>query len=154
MKKKMDMARIGPSSGTRPERVVLAALRKWIGKASVVANDRSLPGSPDAHVAWLRAAIFVDGRFWHDPAYAKARSRPHHRTDFAAKARRNRRRDLRDNGELRKRGYLVVRIWCSSVTGKARTERTLDRLFDVIAKRAPFIGSKELGRTPSRAIRL
>lgn len=121
----IDMAVIGPSKGTRPERLV-AAFLECVG-LSVRLNHGALPGSPDCWLPRLRTAVFCDGRFWHDPSYARARCRPHHRTDFHAKAKRNRLRDLRQNRELSKMGIRVIRIWDSSLT-PARRLRTLRRL--------------------------
>lgn len=133
---------LGPSSGTRPELLVHSLLRSL--RIRFIPNDRSIPGSPDAYIPRRRIAIFTDGRFWHDPEYARRRVRPHHTTDFLAKAIRNRARDRRQNAQLKAMQITVIRIWDSSLTGKARTSRTLDRLRSAVID----------GKSSRRVIRL
>jgi DNA mismatch endonuclease (patch repair protein) len=65
---------------------------------------------PDFVFPKLKAAVFVDGCFWHGC--------PRHATQPKTKARfwrekiaGNRARDRRVNRELRKRGWTVVRVW-------------------------------------------
>lgn len=104
------MARIGPSSGTRPERILRESLSKF---SDVRFNDRTLPGSPDAvlNSKWRKIAFFTDGRHWHDPKTAVKHQRSHHQTDWIAKAKNNLKRDRRVDKELLNRGFSVVRIW-------------------------------------------
>lgn len=129
----MDMAKIGPSKGTRPEVLVQQWLVDQVGARVVTMNDRRYLGSPDGFIRFgAGIAVFVDGRFWHDPRYAAKRHKPHHLTDWTEKARRNSRRDRRVTAALKRQGISVIRIWDSSLTGKARTERTLGRLMDWI----------------------
>lgn len=115
-RRRPDMAKLGPPSGTACEIAVLAALRRFRPRP----NDRSVPGSPDAHLPRRRIAVFADGRFWHDPEYAGARTRRHHAVNWRRKAERNRERDARVDRELAARGYLVVRIWDTCLRGAGR----------------------------------
>lgn len=125
----IDMAKIGPSKGTSSERLIGRFLRAC--GLRVVMNDKRLPGSPDCHLPQLKVAVFADGRFWHDPKFAGIRSKPHHLTNFYAKACANRRRDCRNNRELLALGYRIVRIWDSSLKGSSKL-RTLRLLLTVL----------------------
>lgn len=105
------MARIGPSRDTRPERVV----RMWLVRHRVRhrRNFRELPGSPDFYLPRHRLAVFVDGRFWHDP-----RSRAVRISAFwSRKIEVNVRRDRRVRRRLRIRlGLRTHRIWDTDLT--------------------------------------
>jgi len=73
-------------------------------------RNRKVFGRPDFVFPKERLAIFVDGCFWHScPCHSTLphNNRPFWRRKLAA----NRRRDLAVNRELRRRGWLVLRIW-------------------------------------------
>ncbi|HOX58137.1 MAG TPA: very short patch repair endonuclease [Candidatus Paceibacterota bacterium] len=83
-------------------------------------------GSPDFAFPKARLAVFVDGCFWHGcpKCYrAPASNVPYWRQ----KIERNRKRDLRVKGELRKRGWTVMRFWecqlrkAGRITNRIRT---------------------------------
>lgn len=122
--KKINMAAIGPSKDTSGEILV----RKWLEDEDldVTPNDGSLPGTPDAAIHSLQLAIFVDGRFWHDPQFVEDRAkasrdsaRKHgrdmpkiwtNREFWISKARRNQERDRRADAELARMGWKVLHI--------------------------------------------
>lgn len=130
------MAKIGPSTGTKGE-VLLA---RWYGKMPRArVNNRAVVGSPDVtfwHSGTL-FALFVDGRFWHDPKFAALKQRSHHTMDWVAKAKRNQARDRKVNRELRKGRTVVIRIWDECFSGKNRTMNTRARLNKVILRAEP-----------------
>jgi DNA mismatch endonuclease (patch repair protein) len=67
-----------------------------------------VPGKPD--VAWLgrRLAVFVDGAFWHGhPDHYWGQSGKF----WDEKIERNRKRDVKVNGELVDAGWTVLRFW-------------------------------------------
>jgi DNA mismatch endonuclease (patch repair protein) len=69
----------------------------------------TLPGSPDLAFAGAKVAVFVDGDFWHGwrfPLWQEKLGRY-----WKQKIQRNRERDRRNCAALRRRGWLVVRIW-------------------------------------------
>jgi DNA mismatch endonuclease, patch repair protein len=72
--------------------------------------NAKLPGRPDFVYPRLRVAVFVDGCFWHGcPIHYQA---PATRAAFwQEKLKNNRRRDATVNAQLRKAGWIVVRIW-------------------------------------------
>lgn len=77
------------------------------------------PGTPDFVLHKLKAAVFVDGCFWHGcPKHA---TWPKTRAAFwLAKITGNKARDRRVNRALRGRGWKVVRIWEHELAKKNR----------------------------------
>lgn len=123
--------KVSESQGTKVESALATFLRER--GFPLMESDRSLPGAPDLHLYAHHVVIFVDGRFWHDPAYAAEKRRPHHTVDWTAKARRNRARDREQNKLLVLLGYHVIRIWDTSLCGKVATERTLAKLLKILS---------------------
>src|SRR5438552_356988 len=71
----------------------------------------SLPGRPDIIVTRVRLAIFVDGCFWHSCPKCLIRM-PASRIDYwRPKLRRNKLRDRRVRGELRRLDWMTLRLW-------------------------------------------
>jgi DNA mismatch endonuclease (patch repair protein) len=73
-------------------------------------RHQCLPGRPDFVFPKERVAVFVDGCFWHGcPVHYVA---PRTAIGFwRKKVEGNRARDRRNSGELRRRGWRVLRIW-------------------------------------------
>lgn len=69
----------------------------------------SLPGSPDLVFAAAKVAIFVDGDFWHGWRFPFWKEKLG--LYWKQKIQRNRDRDRRNVAALRRKGWLVVRIW-------------------------------------------
>jgi len=97
------------SRGNRNTEQELAALLRrnqiWGWK-----RHMPLPGTPDFTFGEKRLVVFVDGCFWHWCPKCTKLPRTHARY-WAAKLRRNRRRDKLVSDELAKRGWSVLRIW-------------------------------------------
>lgn len=72
-------------------------------------HARFLPGTPDLVFTRARLVVFIDGDFWHGYGFRKwsAKLQPKWRDKIAA----NRSRDCRNFKELRKTGWLVMRVW-------------------------------------------
>lgn len=71
-------------------------------------------GKPDFVFTKERIAVFVDGEFWH--GHPTLGSIPKTNQEFwIEKIERNRERDRIVNRTLRKRGWIVVRIWQSQL---------------------------------------
>jgi len=73
---------------------------------------RDLPGKPDLVFPARRAAIFVNGCFWH--GHDCARGRPKAKTNakfWLDKIAGNRARDARNMAALRKAGWRVLTVW-------------------------------------------
>lgn len=74
----------------------------------------NLPGRPDIAYVSKRAAVFIDGDFWHGYHWKSLRrrlSKPY----WLKKIKANIDRDRRVNKQLRQMGWRVVRIWEHSV---------------------------------------
>jgi len=95
---------------TAPEEKVAAILRKL--KIRYRRNVKSLPGQPDFVIKSAETVIFVHGCFWHGHPNCKLARRPKTNKRFwKQKAIDNRKRDLRKNRLLRKKGWHVMTIW-------------------------------------------
>lgn len=103
---RLDMAVIGPSKNTRPERVVRMALVRMGIRHRLHAKD--LPGRPDAYLVDYNIAIFVNGRFWHCQRKSKAMKLSKFWRD---KIRTNARRDARNRRRLSRLGVGYLTIW-------------------------------------------
>ena len=96
---------------------------------------RSLPGRPDFAFPRSRAAVFVDGCFWHGCTKCRRNLRPlTHREYWEEKFAANRRRDGKVDGQLRKKGWRVVRIWEHDV--KKRPTAVINRITTMIKRTA------------------
>ena len=112
------------SRNTTPERRVASILREMGIRFRSQAGD--LPGRPDFVLPRLRAALFVQGCFWH--GHACRSRRPHtNRTYWLAKLARNRRRDRRARRSLNRLGWTVLVVWECQVQGHDRTFAAIAR---------------------------
>jgi len=88
-------------------------------------------GRPDFVFLKLRVAVFVDGCFWHGcpRCYREPKS---NRAFWRRKIAANRRRALIVNRELRKSGWLVLRVWQHELKRKneSRLLRRIERAFN------------------------
>jgi DNA mismatch endonuclease (patch repair protein) len=97
-------------------------------------RNRPIVGKPDFVFPKAKVAVFVDGCFWHGcpKCYRAPKSNVPY---WRLKIERNRKRDLKVNRELRKRGWVVLRFWeCRLQDGpkvSLRIQRTLAKLWTV-----------------------
>ncbi|QDW40476.1 DNA mismatch endonuclease Vsr [Bradyrhizobium sp. KBS0727] len=92
-------------------------------------------GRPDFVFFKTRVAIFVDGCFWHGcPTHGAI---PSTNVDFwTAKLDRNKRRDRLVVRELKKRGWIPVRIWQHELRRPELVLRRLDRVLERSPRRS------------------
>lgn len=98
----------------------------------------SMTGRPDFAFRNEKVVVFVDGCFWHGcPLHFIA---PKSRAGFwREKISGNRRRDRKTSIDLRRRGWLVIRIWEHDLSGKT-VQRALARIrVAVEARRGPVV---------------
>jgi DNA mismatch endonuclease (patch repair protein) len=110
------MGRSNRSTGTTPEKCLLAAMRR--AGLRYRANVRSLPGCPDVVLRDFRVAVFCDGDFWHGRQWSELRKRMANGSNaryWVSKIERNIQRDRMVSRSLRKLGWRVVRVWESAV---------------------------------------
>ncbi|MBI5203341.1 MAG: very short patch repair endonuclease [Nitrospirae bacterium] len=103
-------------SGTRPEKLLINALRK-LG-LRVHSSKRFLPGNPDL-VFWKhRLAVFCDGDFWHGKNWRELQKKlkgGFNSGYWVNKIEYNRMRDLMNRRILKTQGWKVIRVWESSI---------------------------------------
>lgn len=79
-------------------------------------NDKSLPGSPDIAILRFHVAVFVDGEFWHGYDWKNKKLKLKRNRDYwIQKIEENIERDKRNNDDLMKLGWYVVRFWANDV---------------------------------------
>lgn len=116
---------------TRPE----VALRKilWARGYRYRKDLASLPGRPDIVFASDRIAVFCDGDFWHGRDWQRRRRkllRGHNPDYWVAKIKRNMERDRRNNRELEKAGWRVLRLWETDIMKSP--EACADQVIDLL----------------------
>lgn len=82
---------------------------------------KSLPGKPDLVFAGKRKIIMVHGCFWHGHCCRRGRNRPTSNVAYwSEKLERNRKRDRRVNGQLRRLGWRTLQVWECEVRNRSR----------------------------------
>ncbi len=107
------------SKNTEPELLLRKAL--WQKGFRYRINYKQLPGKPDIVFTKAKIAIFCDGDFWHGHNWA-LRGIPSLEEELASysdfwkeKILRNIERDKKNNEELKKSGWTVIRFWESDI---------------------------------------
>lgn len=126
---------------TTPERRVASILREMGIRFRTQAGD--LPGRPDFVLPRLRAALFVQGCFWH--GHTCRSGMPHtNRAYWQAKLAGNRRRDRRARRSLNRLGWTVLVVWECQVQGHDRTFAAIARA--LVRTSAPTAVGRRSGR--------
>jgi DNA mismatch endonuclease (patch repair protein) len=98
------------SKGTKPELKALAAAKAL--RLRPATHRLDLPGKPDMAFNTRKAAVFVNGCFWHGhDGCAKARTPKSNIGFWAAKLAANKARDQRNKRDLRRMGWRVMTVW-------------------------------------------
>ena len=109
MTRSENMARV-KSKNTKPE----VYLRKllWHRGFRYRLNYKDLPGSPDIYIPKYKAAIFVNGCFWHMHENCRYASIPKNNHDFwKNKLEGNVQRDKQNYVKLESMGINVIVVW-------------------------------------------
>lgn len=112
------------STNTTPELLVFRALRRE--RIYFQRHYRKALGTPDIALPRKRAAVFIDGDFWHGYRFPAWRDRLSSQF-WIRKIERNRARDRRTFRMLRSNGWRLLRIWEHELA-KDNYERTIDRI--------------------------
>jgi DNA mismatch endonuclease, patch repair protein len=104
-------------------------------------QNSDLPGRPDLVFAAERAAIFVDGCFWHGCSSCKLQ--PKSNAEYwDKKIGGNRLRDRKVRREIAQQGWVVLRIWEHSLarpaTVPSRIRRTLRAQYQLARNATPL----------------
>ncbi|WP_425161766.1 very short patch repair endonuclease [Candidatus Binatus sp.] len=84
-----------------------------------------ITGIPDFGFPQLHVAIFVDGCFWHGCSRCRRNVPSKNRTFWSRKIASNRSRDRKARWQLRRSGWIVVRIWEHEFKNPERVVRRL-----------------------------
>lgn len=104
-----NMSRIH-SKNTKPEILVRQCIHKEGLRFRL--HAKNLPGKPDIVLPKYKTIIFVNGCFWHGHEDCKYYIIPKTRTAFwEDKIAYNKSRDLKNESELRNKGWKVIIIW-------------------------------------------
>lgn len=104
------------SKDTGPEMAVRRGLHALGFRYSL--HARRLPGRPDLVLPKYKAAIFVEGCFWHGHQGCRLCRVPSTRTEYwTAKIARNRERDARNRQALDEAGWRHLTIWECALRG-------------------------------------
>jgi DNA mismatch endonuclease (patch repair protein) len=98
-------------------------LRKALFKSGLRyrVNYKKLPGSPDIVLVSRKIAIFCDSEFWHGKNLAKKKTTiKNNRAYWINKIEENITRDRKNNKELMKMGWSVLRFWESEINGNVQ----------------------------------
>lgn len=101
---------------TRCERALHQALREL--DLDPETHRRDLPGRPDFVFPKERVVIFVDGDFWHGRNWRQRKKKLREGSNaeyWVAKIQANIDRDQRQEKELSKAGWTIVRLWETDV---------------------------------------
>lgn len=118
------------STGTGPERKIMEALRKK--KIYFAANDKKIVGKPDIVFRRKKVVIFIDSDFWHGhpTRCIMPTTNPEY---WSQKIEGNRKRDKLVNSELRRDGWIVVRVWEYDI--KHNFEKSFQKVVRTIGKK-------------------
>lgn len=111
------------SKNTLPERMIFGELTKRKLKFK---KHHNLLGKPDVVFLKEKVAVFIDGEFWHGKDYEKEKGG--YKKFWRDKIKKNIDRDQQVNRELRKKNWVVVRLWESEIS------RNLNGCFDKIRR--------------------
>lgn len=114
------------STGTKAEKSIMNELRE---KGLVFTSyDKSIMGKPDIVFSEKKLAVFIDSDFWH--GNPERFVRPKTNVEYwDKKIAGNKKRDREVNRQLKKQGWLVLRIWEYDV------KHSLTRCVDKILKK-------------------
>jgi DNA mismatch endonuclease (patch repair protein) len=118
------------SKNTKPEELVSKYL--FSRGLRYRKNDKRYPGKPDMIFPKYRAALFVNGCFWHCHDGCKdfviPKSNPVY---WIPKLEHNKERDIANIASLRQKGWNVIIVWECELKSAVRQER-LNKLYEQI----------------------
>jgi DNA mismatch endonuclease, patch repair protein len=138
------MARIR-GTNTGPEQHLEKLLRRARRKFDKHAGD--LPGRPDFVFRARRVAVFVDGDFWHGWRFPLWRLKLSEK--WEAKIEANRRRDARNHARLRRKGWIVVRIWEHEMDRNPLA--CLQKVLDALTRQPGVVEPNQIASPPRAA---
>jgi DNA mismatch endonuclease, patch repair protein len=118
------MSRIKGKGNKDTELAMIQILRKH--HISGWRRNQAVLGKPDFVFPKQKVALFVDGCFWHGCPLPKHSNMPKNNQEFwAKKLQGNKTRDKFVNRELRKMGWVVVRVWEHELSNPNRVAKRI-----------------------------
>jgi DNA mismatch endonuclease, patch repair protein len=121
--------------GTSLETTLFAMLA-GMGLSGWRKNDPSVSGKPDAAFHYQRAAIFVDGCFWHGCPQCHRPMPQSNREYWERKIGRNVERARAYDKRLQDDGWVVVRIWEHEITKEDARKEIRSRIRQAVSEGA------------------
>lgn len=118
------------STNTKPELMIRRALHAKGFRFRLHVKD--LAGRPDIVLPKYRAAIFINGCFWHGHDCGRTRLPSSNREYWRAKIEGNMRRDAEALTRLAIAGWRTLTVWECAITGKKAFET--NKIADMIAE--------------------
>ena len=81
-------------------------------------NYKALPGKPDIAITKYRIAIFCDSSFWHGRDFDIKKPVDTNREYWDSKIKKNMKRDIDVNRQLKEMGWVVLRFWDTEINKK------------------------------------
>lgn len=108
--KRSDLMRKIRSDKTTPEILLQKALRKE--KIKFKKNCVAITGKPDIALIDKKIVVFVDGEFWHGYRWKEKKKKIKDNRDYwIPKIERTIVRDRKNNRQLKRAGWQVIRFW-------------------------------------------
>ena len=112
--KRSDLMRKIRSDKTTPEILLQKALRKE--KIEFRKNCVAITGKPDIALIDKKIVVFVDGEFWHGYRWKQKKKKIKDNRDYwIPKIERTIVRDRKNNRQLKRAGWQVIRFWQQQV---------------------------------------
>ena len=130
MTRSENMARV-KNKNTKPEIFLRKLL--WHRGFRYRTNCKNLPGSPDIYIPKHKAAVFVNGCFWHMHENCKYSSIPKNNHDFwKDKLEENVERDKKNYAQLESIGIKVIVVWGCEIKQMMKEESVLEKIIKSI----------------------
>lgn len=97
-------------------------------------NLNMLPGKPDIVFIKEKIAIFLDGDFWHGYRFPQWENSL--KIFWRKKISETRRRDKKNFQKLRRKGWIVIRIWEHEI--KSDFDMVINKIFKIKEDRAKY----------------
>lgn len=133
MTRSENMARV-KSKNTKPEIYFRKLL--WHKGFRYRMNYKNLPGSPDIYLSKYKAAIFINGCFWHMHKNCKYSTIPKNNHDFwKEKLEGNIKRDKQNYQKLEDMGIRVIVVWGCEIKKMIKDKSIEEKMTDSISNR-------------------
>lgn len=118
------------SKETVAEKIVFKELRRR--KIYFQKHYKSAPGKPDIALPRKKKAVFIDGDFWHGRDFSRVANSREPDDFWVKKLARNMDRDKKQQEELARNGWLVLRVWESDIKRKRTCDAEIDKIADFL----------------------